>query len=308
MFKKLRRYLRDPKFALGCDLIQKHPNWMSDKFYVETEWRIVMGYKLDLKNPKTFNEKLQWLKLYDHNPLYTTLVDKLRVKDWVAEKIGPQYVIPTLAVWEKAEDIDISQLPNQFVLKCNHDSGGVIVCKDKSLFDLNSAKEKLNAALNYNYYLHHREWVYKNVKPCVFAEAYMEDTILQDLPDYKFFCFDGVVKALFIATERGSNETETKFDFFDINFNHIDVTNGHPNANVLPRKPISFDKMMKLSSDLSKNIPQVRCDFYEVNGHPYFGELTFYHWGGMVPFNPVSYDEYLGSLVQLPIEKSLMKM
>lgn len=152
MFKKIKRYLADPYWALGCDLIKKHPNWMSDEFYIRTLWRMVMGYKLDLKNPKTFNEKLQWLKLYDHNPLYTTLVDKLRVKDWVAEKIGAQYVIPTLAVWESAEDIDISKLPDQFVLKCNHDSGSVVICKDKATFNFVAAKEKLGKALQHNFY------------------------------------------------------------------------------------------------------------------------------------------------------------
>ena len=299
MFKKIKRYFSDPYWALGCDMIKSHPKWMSDEFYIRTLWRMVMGYKLDLKNPKTFNEKLQWLKLYDHNPLYTILVDKLRVKDWVAEKIGAQYVIPTLAVWEKAEDIDISNLPDQFVLKCNHDSGSIIVCKDKTKFDIDAAKKKLGIALKHNFYWVGREWPYKNVKPCVFAETYMEDAALQDLPDYKFFCFDGVVKALFIATERGSNETETKFDFFDVNFNHIKVKNGHPNADILPKKPISFDEMLKFSSTLSENIPHVRCDFYEVNGHPYFGELTFYHWGGMMPFEPIEWDCKFGDWIDI---------
>lgn len=300
MFKKLRRYLRDPKFALGCDLIQKHPSWMSDKFYIETEWRMVMGYKLDLKNPKTFNEKLQWLKLYDRNPLYTMLVDKLRVKDWVAEKIGAQYVIPTLAVWESAEDIDISQLPNQFVLKCNHDSGSVVICKDKATFDLNAAVEKLSKALQYNWYMEHREWAYKNVVPCVFAEPYLEDSISLDIPDYKFFCFNGVAKFLFVATERLNRNVEVKFDFFDLEFNHIPVINGHPNAVFPPTKPSCFDKMINLSKLISKDIPQVRCDFYEINGEVFFCELTFYHFAGLVPFNPSSYDEYFGSLIILP--------
>lgn len=299
MFKKIKRYLSDPYWALGCDLIKKYPKWMSDEFYIRTLWRMVMGYKLDLRNPKTFNEKLQWLKLYNHNPLYTTLVDKLLVKDWVAEKIGAQYVIPTLAVWEKAEDIDISNLPNQFVLKCNHDSGSVVICNDKTTFDLITAKEKLGKALQHNFYWDAREWAYKHVKPCIFAEAYIEDSTTHDLPDYKFFCFDGVVKALYIATERGSSETETKFDFFDINFNHIDVTNGHPNATILPQKPKCFDELVKFSEILSKDIPQVRCDFYEVNGHPYFGELTFYHMGGMMPFEPVEWDYKFGEWIEI---------
>ena len=299
MFNKLKRYIKDPYWALGSDLIKSHPNWMSDKFYICTLWRMVMGYKLDLENPQTFNEKLQWLKLYDHNPLYTTLVDKLRVKDWVAEKIGAQYVIPTLAVYNSIDEIDLEKLPEQFVLKCNHDSGSVIVCKNKSTFNLRDAKIKLEEALKRNFYFESREWAYKNVKPCIFAEAYMIDAKTNDLPDYKFFSFDGVAKALFIATERSSNDTETRFDFFDMNFNHFDVTNGHPNADVLPSKPICFDEMIKLSEILSKDIPQVRCDFYEVNGKAYFGELTFYHWGGMTPFKPDSFDRYLGDFVRI---------
>lgn len=301
MFKKVKRYLADPYWALGCDLIKKHPNWMSDEFYLRTFWRMVMGYKLDLKNPKTFNEKLQWLKLYDRNPLYTLLVDKYRVKDWVTETIGAEYVIPTLAVWENAEDIDISQLPDQFVLKCNHDSGSVIICKDKSTFDLQAAKQKLGKALKYNFYELAREWVYKNVQPVIFAETYMIDEKTNDLSDYKFFSFDGDVKALFIATERGSQETETRFDFFDMDFNHFDVTNGHPNATNLPSKPSCFDEMVRLSKILSKGIPHVRCDFYEVNGKVYFGEMTFYHWGGTTHFKPFSFDEYLGSFIKLPL-------
>lgn len=300
MFRKIKRYLRNPYYALGYDLMRKHPNWMSDEFYTRILWYMVMGYSLDLKNPTTYNEKIQWLKLNDHNPLYTTLVDKLSVKDWVAEKIGAQYVIPTLAVWESAEDIDISNLPNQFVLKCNHDSGSIVVCKDKSTFDLATAKETLKQALKQNYYWNAREWVYKNIKPCVFAETYLEDSVSHELPDYKFFSFDGAVKVLFIATERGSLDSETKFDFFDINFNHIDVTNGHPNATIQPNKPLHFDEMINLSEILSKGLPHVRCDFYEVNGSVFFGELTFYHWGGFVPFNPSSFDEYLGSFIQLP--------
>lgn len=303
MFRKLKRYWADPYWALGCDLIKKHPKWMSDEFYIRTLWRMVMGYKLDLKNPETFNEKLQWLKLYDHNPLYTTLVDKLRVKDWVAEKIGAQYVIPTLAVWEKAEDIDISNLPNQFVLKCNHDSGSVVICKDKSSFDLNSAREKLGKALKHNFYWDAREWAYKHVKPCVFAEKFLENPICGELPDYKFFTFNGVVKALYIATDRANPDVETKFDFFDMNFEHIDVTNEHPNATIYPSKPKCFEEMVTLSEVISTSIPQVRCDFYEVNGQVYFGELTFYHMAGMTPFTPSSYDRYLGSFINLPNRK-----
>lgn len=298
MKKRISYYLTHPQIAVFA-LVAK----LSDRYAVEQQWKRCMDYPLDLEHPKTYNEKLQWLKLHDHNPSYTTLVDKCKVKKWVADKIGEEYVIPTLAVWQNVDDIDISSLPNRFVLKCNHDSGSVIVCKDKATFDLNAAKEKFRKALKKNFYYHSREWPYKNVKPCVFAEAYMEDEIAHDLPDYKFFCFDGEAKFLFIASERMNKNTETRFDFFDRQFNHIDVTNGHPNADKLPEKPVSYEQMLTHADRLSEGIPHVRVDFYEVNGKVYFGEMTFYHWGGLVPFNPRKWDYIFGDMIKLPNEE-----
>lgn len=300
MFRKVKRYWKNPYYALGYDMIKKCPKLMTDRFYLKVLWKMLMGYELNLENPVTFNEKLQWLKLYDRNPLYTTLVDKYRVKQWVADRIGAEHVIPTLAVYKSVDEIDLYKLPSQFVLKCNHDSGSVAVCRDKSTFDIETAKKKLGEALKRNFYWEAREWPYKNVKPLIFAEKYMEDNSTHELPDYKFFTFDGVAKALFIATERGSELEETKFDFFDIDFKHIAVTNGHPNAKTLPSKPECFDEMIRLSEKLSKGIPQVRCDFYEVNGKSYFGELTFCHWGGMTPFKPADFDKTMGDWVRLP--------
>ncbi len=288
-------YLTHPNIGIPA-LLSK----VSARYAIKQQWKRCMGYPLNLDNPQTFNEKLQWLKLHDHNPLYTTLVDKYRVKAWVADKIGPEYVIPTLAIWHNAEDIDITHLPNQFVLKCNHDSGSIIVCQDKSQFDVQKAKKKLGGALSKNYYSRSREWPYKNVRPCILAEPYMEDEQSHDLPDYKFFCFNGVAEYLFIASERMNELTETRFDFFDRDYNHVDVTNGHPNADVLPPKPHSYAEMIKLADKLSAGIPHVRVDFYEVNGRVYFGEMTFYHWGGMVPFSPKDFDCQLGELLNLP--------
>lgn len=283
----------------------KHP-WLaallrlcSDKMYMKIKWFARrMPYKLNLKNPQTFNEKLQWIKLYDRNPLYTKLVDKYRVKDYVTEKVGAEYVIPVLSAWDTVEDIDWEKLPNQFVLKVNHDCGGQIICKDKSKLNKEDAIGRLQKAFARNYYYEGREWPYKNVEPKVFAEAYMEDEY-GELRDYKFFCFNGQVKAMFIATDR-SKETETCFDFFDANFNHLPFTQGHPNAKELPAKPKGFDVMVKLAAELSKDIPEVRVDFYDVNGHVYFGEFTFFHFGGMVKFNPVEWDYTFGSWIKLP--------
>lgn len=297
MFKKVKRYLADPYWALGCDLIKKHPNWMSDEFYIRTLWRMVMGYKLDLKNPKTFNEKLQWLKLYDHNPLYTTLVDKLRVKDWVAEKIGAQYVIPTLAVWEKAEDIDISNLPNQFVLKCNHDSGSVVICKDKNTFDLDTAKEKLGKALQHNFYWDAREWAYKNVKPCVFAEVYMEDNVFGELQDYEIFTFSREPKIIQVDFDRFKVH---KRNLYDIAWNYIEARIQFPND---PSKTIEKSKalqeLLDLSKKISKGIAHVRTDFYLINEKIYFGEMTFYHGAGHEKFLPSELEQYFSDFIQL---------
>lgn len=274
-------------------------NWMDDEKYLKIAYKIRMGKELNLQQPKTYSEKLQWLKLYDRKQIYTDLVDKYQVKKIVANIIGENYIIPTLGVWDRAEDIDFDVLPDQFVLKCTHDSGGLVICKDKKKLDKAAAVKKLNACLKHNFYYAQREWPYKNVKPRIIAEKYMEDNETHELRDYKFFAFDGKVKALFIASDRGSKE-ETKFDFFDENFNHLPFTNGHPNADIMPKKPQEFELMKELASKLSEKIPQVRIDFYEVNGQVYFGEITFFHWSGMTPFEPEEWDYKLGEWIKLP--------
>ena len=257
------------------------------------------GLKMDIDNPTTFNEKLQWLKLHDRKPEYTQMVDKYEAKKYVAEKIGEQYIIPTLGVWDKLDDIDFDSLPNQFVLKCTHDSGGLVVCRDKSKLDLSFVRKKIQKCLGQNYYWSGREWVYKNVKPRIIAEKYMEDEKTSELRDYKIFCFNGEAKLLFIATDRQTEGEETKFDFFDMEFNHLPFTNGHPNAEIPPEKPVCFDEMRELAEKLSTGIPHLRVDFYEVNGRVYFGELTFSHWSGMTPFDPPEWDEKLGEWIGL---------
>lgn len=275
-------------------------NKLDDEKYLKLIFKATMGKDLNLESPKTYNEKLQWLKIHDHNPLYTTMVDKFLVKDYVADRIGTEYLIPTLGVWNSFDEIDFSKLPDKFVLKCTHDSGGVFVCKDKSHIDIDMLREFFGKSMSRNYYWQGREWPYKNVKPRIIAEQYMEDTSTKELRDYKFFCFDGKVKALFVASERQSESEETKFDFFDENYHHLPVTNGHPNALALPEKPNCFDLMKKLAEVLSENIPHLRVDFYEANGKVYFGELTFYHWSGMVPFDPPEWDKMFGSWISLP--------
>ena len=274
---------------------------LSDKLFVKIAYRVRVGKKLNLSNPSTYNEKLQWLKLYDHNPLYTTMVDKYAAKAFVKDIIGDKYIIPTLGVWEKPEDIDWNSLPNQFVLKCTHDSGGLVICKDKSRLDKKSSINKLRKCLQHSFYMAGREWPYKDVPKRIIAEQYMEDEF-GELRDYKFFCFGGEVKALFIATERQSRE-EPYFDFFDENFNHLDMRHGHPNAPVLPPKPKCFELMKQIASKLSEGHPELRVDLYEVNGKVYFGELTFFHHSGFVHFEPSEWDEKFGAMIKLPLDE-----
>ena len=278
----------------------------SDENYLKHVYKAKFGKKLNLDSPVTYNEKLQWLKLYDRELIYSKMVDKYEVKEFVEKTVGREYVIKTLGIWDNFDDINFDDMPNQFVLKCTHDSGGIVICRDKSSFNIKAAKRVINKSLAVNYYYHSREWPYKEVKPRIIAEEFVEDSTTNELRDYKFFCFNGKVRAMFIATDRKYKNKETKFDFYDMDFKHLPFTNGHPNADLPPEKPSNFEKMVYLAERLSANIPHVRCDFYEVNGKVYFGELTFYHWGGFVPFVPEKWDYIFGSWLQLP-EKKISK-
>lgn len=258
-----------------------------------------MGKPLNLENPVRYTEKLQWLKLWDHRPEYTTMVDKYAVKAYVAEKIGPEYVVPLLGAWDRAEDIDFDALPERFVLKTTHDSGGIVVCRDKASLDIPAARRKLRRFLKRNYYDHNREWPYKNVKPRIISEAFLEDSRLGELRDYKFFTFGGEPKVLYIAQGRGSG-AETTADFFDMEFRHLPFTIDHDMAPIPPEKPENFELMQELARKLSRGTPQLRVDFYEVDGKVYFGEMTFFHCTGMHPFHPEEWDYRFGEWVTLP--------
>lgn len=305
MFGKVKRYFRDPYYALGYDMIQKCPHLMSDKFYLSVLWKMKMGYELDWKHPKTFNEKLQWLKLHDRNPLYTTLVDKYRVKQWVADKIGEQYVIPTLAVYNSVDEIDLDKLPDQFVLKCNHDSGSAVICRDKSTFDLEVVKRKLGDALKKNFYWEAREWPYKNVKRCVLAEKFLEGLDVKSAPaDYKFYCFGGEPKLFYITSDKGGI-LPTREDFFDIDGRHLDIQDkNYPNnPRRIPQLPSQLDDMLRVSRILAKGTMHLRVDFYEIAGRVYCGELTFYEDGGFCEFSPEKHNRILGDWIKLPTDK-----
>lgn len=273
--------------------------YLSDKLYLKLLFRHRVGYSLNLDNPRSYNEKLQWLKLNDLHLEYTQMVDKVEAKKYVASKIGEKYIISTISVYDNVEEIDFDALPKQFVLKCTHDSGGIVVCKDKALLDVEKAKRKLKKGWGKNYYKYNREYPYRDVKPRIIAEQYMEDESGYELKDYKFFCFSGEPQLLFVATDR---PLDTKFDFFDLNWNHLPFTNGHPNNPNPIAKPKNFEEMKDVARKLSQGLPHVRVDLYNVNGKIYFGELTFFHWSGMTPFVPLEWDYKLGELLKLPLK------
>ncbi len=275
---------------------------LPDKAFLKLKYKLKTRRSLNLKNPKTYSEKLQWLKLYDHRPVYTAMVDKCEAKKLVSERLGKEYVIPTYGVWDSFDDIDFSKLPEQFVLKCTHDSGGLVICKDVTSFDKIAAKTKLEKSLKRNYYRHGREWPYKNVKPRILAEAYMEDANDGELRDYKFFTFGGVPKLLYIAQGRG-REGETYADFYDMNGTHLDIEIDHHCAPQAPQLPLCFKEMQQLAEKLASDTPQLRVDFYEVGGRIYFGEMTFFHCSGFMSFTPSQWDQKLGSWVELPTKQ-----
>lgn len=284
--------------------ILMHLNFLfPDKLYLSLLFRFKMGYWMDWKNPKAFNEKLNWLKLYDRKPLYTKIVDKYLVKDYVKEIIGEEYIIPTLGVWDRPEDIDWNTLPMKFVLKTNHGGGnaGVIICKDKSTIDVKTVKKQLFQAMQQNLYMTSREWPYKNIIKKIIAEEYLEDYNTNELRDYKFFCFNGEVKFLFVATGRQKYK-EPYFNFFDADYNILNIQQGHPVSEYIPSKPFCFDEMKMVARKLSEGFSEVRIDLYEVNGKVYFGEMTLFHFGGVVPFNPNEWDYKLGEMIKLPFE------
>lgn len=272
---------------------------LPDTLYLKLAYRYNFGRKLDLKNPKTYNEKIQWLKLYDRKPEYIPMVDKYEAKKIIAKIVGDEYIIPTLGVWNSWDEIDFSKLPNQFVLKTTHDSGGVVIVPDKSKLDFAAARDKIEKSLHHNFYLSGREWPYKGVKPRILAEEYLEDEKTKELRDYKFFVFNGKARIMFVATDRQKVGEDTKFDFFDMDYNWLPIINGHPNAATHPEKPVGFELMKSLSEKLGAGFFHIRIDFYEVNGRVYVGELTFYHWSGLVPFQPEEWDYKLGEWMDL---------
>lgn len=292
----------DPEALMAAVMtnLSKSPvsHYIPDAIFLRWQYRSVFRKALNLKKPKTFNEKLQWLKLNYRDPAHVELVDKQEVKSYITKRIGPEYVIPTLGVWERFDEIDFEALPEQFVLKCTHDSGSTVICKDKQLFDEVAAREKLERKLKLNLFWHGREWPYKHVKPQILVEQYMDDN--GEAPrDYKFFCFNGKVKCFKVDFDR--------FTSHKANYYAPDKTLLRFGEKVCPPDferdieiPGNIDDMIQLAEKLSAGYPFLRVDFYSVNGKIYFGELTFFPASGFGPFIPEEWDETLGSWLTLP--------
>lgn len=299
--EKLKKYIKNPFKVFEKFSTMGLLDFLSDEKYLEYMFRARMGQKLNLSNPQTFNEKLQWLKLYDRKDIYSTMVDKYEVKKYVSSIIGDEYIIPTLGVWSDFDGITFSDLPEKFVLKCTHDSGGLVICRDINSFDKENAKKKIEKSLKNNYYLRGgREWPYKNVKPRVIAEKFMQDGIEIELKDYKFYCFNGEPKFLYLSQGLENHSTA------HISFVNLDRTfapfgrSDYLSFKKLPCKPKNFELMIVIAKKLSKGIPFLRVDLYEINERVYFGELTFSPVSGFMPFEPPEADEKVGDLLILP--------
>lgn len=276
-------------------------NLLPDSVYISLKHFYHFKEFPNLRNPKTFNEKLHWLKLHDRRPEYTTMVDKYAAKQYIADIVGEEYVIPTLGVWDKFEDIDFDALPNKFVLKTTHDCAGVIICRDKATFDFEAAKKKITAHLKQNYFYEGREWPYKDVKPRIIAEKLIELNDGGELKDIKFLCFNGKPKMLFVEKDRSKGRNGHTVDFFDVDFNHLDITvDGYPNSTQKIEKPVTFELMKELARKLSTGIPHLRVDFYEADGKAYIGELTFYHSSGYFHITPPEWSFTIGEWIELP--------
>lgn len=273
-----------------------------DRIFLEIRYVLCVHKRLNLKKPDSFNEKLQWLKLYYRDSQYITLADKYEVKEFVKHNYPDINVIPTIGIWEKVEDIDFQTLPEQYVLKCTHDTGSTIICKDKDRFNILEAKKKLNISLKKNMFYQGREWVYKSIKPRIIAENYYHDDSSEELKDYKFMCFNGKVKCSFVCSDRFSPEG-LHVTFFDRNWNVMPFTRHYPMRKEGIPKPVCYEKMVTMAEKMSIGMPFVRIDFYEINHEIYFGEYTFFPGSGFEEFDPIDWDYTLGNWIILPNRK-----
>lgn len=272
--------------------------YMPDKLFIQQEFFHTFQYKIDLRNPQTFNEKLNWRKLYERNPLFTLISDKCKVKDWVKEKIGNSYIIPTLGVYDSFEEIDFEKLPEKFVIKCNHDSGSIVICQDKHTFEIQKARKIITDGLQFDFYMKFREWPYKNIKRKIIIEKYLEDSSISHfLTDYKFFCFNGIPQFIYLDSHIGN---QGYINYLTIDWKQADIhRKDYPEAPELPAKPKELNEMLQLARKLSEGISFVRVDFYVVEGQIYFGEMTLLPGAGFTPYYPEYCDAEIGKLFQI---------
>ena len=297
-FAKVSKYVSDKNYRFVVNNNFGLYRHMDDEAYLKRMFYCCQGYIPDLEDPKTFSEKLQWLKLHDRKPIYPLLVDKYEAKKAVGKVIGECHIIPTIGIYDRFEDIDFNTLPDQFVMKCTHDSGGVVICDDKKAFDASKAKRKILAHYKNNYYYLGREWPYKDVRPRILTEKYMSDGT-SSLSDYKIHMFNGKARLILVCRDRFENTGLTE-DFFDENWNHLDLRRPkHPNAANTPERPDELGLMIHLAEKIAADIPFVRVDFYVISGQIYFGEITFFPASGFVPFVPDGWDEKIGNWLSL---------
>ncbi len=295
VIRRLKEAITSPKNGIEIIVRNTFGRFIPDIAYIQLLALLRFGKKFNLDNPRTFNEKLNWLKLYNRKPQYSLMADKYAVKDFVKNIIGEQYIVPCYGKWNSFDDIDFDKLPSSFVLKCTHDSSGVIICKDKNDFDKRRAKIQINRCLKKNGYFHSREWVYKNVPHNIIADMLLDDNSGHELIDYKFMCFNGVPQYMYCT-----NKAEDIFEnFYDMDFNSIEINHGFRRRVPEFNCPKEFELMKELAAKLSKGIPFVRVDFFDVNHHVYFGEFTFYDWAGLKPFADKKWDDLLGSQIIL---------
>jgi len=304
MIKRIIECIIHPKKILIALMVRGYLRFIPDEYFIKTLYKYNFGHYPDLQNPKTFNEKIQWLKLHDKNPKHTIMVDKYLVKDEVAKIIGEQYIVKTLGVWDSFEDISFEDLPDSFVLKCTHDSGGLVIVRDKKKLNIEKARKKINKALKFNFYYVCREWPYKNVKPRIIAEEFLNDETNYVPEDYKIYCMNGKPQYIVVFHNRFNDDMElcesvynTKWEKQNFSFDkHFKISDFEQD------KPACLDEMLLLAEKLCKNLCQVRVDFYIVNGKLYFGEMTYFTASGLMPMIPPEMDEELGTKFDLYLD------
>lgn len=300
MIERIKTFMHNPVYFITSPASKGYLNWVPDAIYLKILYRLSLGESCNLKNPVKYNEKLQWLKLHDRKPEYEKMVDKYEVRAYIAEKLGEEYLIPCYGVYDSFEQIDFSKLPEQFVLKCTHDSGSVEICKDRNAFDIKKAGERLTEALKKNYYNTYREWPYKNVKPRIIAEKFMVDEAVDDLRDYKVMCFNGEAKLIEVHENRFARDRGYTQTFYDREWNKLEIAQkGFLPTDEQRDKPAKLEEMLELSEAIAKDMYHVRIDWYLIRDKLYFGEITFYDGSGFAKFDDEKDDLFFGSLIRI---------